>query len=785
MRAQTLAFIAALAVVTVLMAGGALARTVVIGEDHAADLGAALNRALQEAPAMLLPDATLVAVEGSLLRRLVPNATARVASKSVVGLTPGEYGLVVTGVAADGSEIAIGESLRLTVAAGQVLEIALPPAADPIATYSVYAGRPGTETIQVQEALPGTIVRLTDPAEFFLRRRHEVPYYPNGPGPPVLLRVAVAAYEGERLRKLGAVQQVLVGLGQGLRVSLPTERGFTYAIFAATGTAGERRLVGGLSPGSSHLLSEMSPPRDAPPLPSRALRVEIEAGDYTQARAIVVDRPEVTIACRAPVTIRVRHGFDQAAVMINPSILGSHASDNVGVHRLHDVVIEGCTWDMSGQIETATAPVPDDARNFAVMAWATDRLTLRGLRVRNNLRGGLSALSCSDVRMEGNSIERNRGRAQSDEEGRLLPGRGVGNAINIARNAPFSDPVGDERQTRSVVVNNIVMGDDYGEMYGIVVGAGGATENTISGNTISRVRGACIALEGQNERDSGRTTISGNTCHRTGGIISDDANGSHGDTEMRAVSITGNTITDSRAAGLAVSSSNTTVVGNVIDGCHLDSTASGCILITPPRPPAGTVRRGTRNLLVGSNVISVGRESRAQPPAGIYVNGAVPIAHLLLLDNRIDCERTPASTGVQISGDVTDVILRGSSISDCGGDGVVITDFSMPGSKVPQRLLAEANVFRNLNLSQRWVDGRHPVGAAFRFLIDGPGNASAGHRLRDNRATDEQNPSRLRYGVVLDCERPGAIREVRLERNEWNARIEDVYKGGAADVVER
>ncbi|HUI25743.1 MAG TPA: hypothetical protein VL403_06620, partial [Candidatus Kryptonia bacterium] len=111
------------------------------------------------------------------------------------------------------------------------------------------------------------------------------------------------------------------------------------------------------------------------------------------------------------------------------------------------------------------------------------------------------------------------------------------------------------------------------------------------------------------------------------------------------------------------------------------------------------------------------------------------------------------------------------------------TDFSMTHVKVPQRLTAIDNVFRNLNLSDRWMDGRHPIGAAFRFMIDGLGSVSAGHRLRGNRVTDSHNPPRLRYGVIFDPEKPGQITDVRLDGNEWNARTDDVYNGGVSDLV--
>lgn len=771
----------------VLIGRGASAGVVVIDPAAAgADLGAAVNRALAEAPGVLLPDASVGPAPGSLIEPLQPNGKARAVPKKATSLASGDYSVVVTGVAEDGTEVAVGEPLRATVGADEVLEVVVPAAATEsgVVTYSVYAGPLGNETLQAQELPPEATIRLIDGTEFFNRRRGEVPYYRGGPGPPVAVRIVVGAYVGDRLVRLGGVQKLSLRSKQSVRVTMPKTPDLSYGVFAASGPGPERLQARGLTPGASSVLSKLR--KDGDPLPSGALRIEIAPGDYTQASMIVIDRPQVTLVCQTPSEIRVTHRFDQSAVLVNPSILSSASADNVGIHRLRDVVVEGCTWDMSGQIETATEPAPDDFRNFAVMAWATDGLTLRNLRLRNNLRGGLGTLSCSDVRLEDNRIERNRGRAQSDDEGRLLPGRGVGNAINVARNAPFSDPVGDWRQTRTVIAGNIVVGDDYGEMYGIVAAAGGAAENTITGNTVSHLRGPCIALEGQNARDSGRTTISGNTCTDTGGIESDNASGGLADSEMRDVTISGNTVSANRAAGIAVSSSNTAVVGNVIDGCHLGSSESGCILITPPRPSgAAGEHAGTRNLLVADNVISLGKGSRSQPPVGVYVNGPVPIRHLSISHNRIDCERTARSDGVQISGDVADIVLSGNDISDCGGDGVVITDFSMVKVKVPQRLTATGNVFRDLNLSDRWMDGRHPVGAAFRFMIDGIGTTSSGHRLRHNQVTDSHVPPLLRYGVIFDAERPGAINDVRLEGNEWNARTDDVYKTGVTDLVVR
>ncbi len=772
----------------------ASAGSVIIDPASAAhDLGAAVNQVMAAMPAVLTSDPTVDVIGGALIAQLPANATARAVPKNVTALKPGEYSVIVAGVTANGAEVAAGTPLPVTVGADQIVEITLPTGTPPLSSYTIYAGRGGAETLQAQELAPGSTVRLIDPTEFFNRRAGEVPYYPNGPGPPVIVRVIVAAYSGERLVKLSAEQELHVAATQSIRVTLPNLPELTFAVFASAGPERERLQVRGLRPGSAYTLGVLRD--DGEPLPSRALRIEIAPGDYEQATRIVIDRPEVTLACATPTTIRVTHGFDQSAVLINPAILGPHPNplpegggaggvgDNVGVHRLHTVTIEGCTWDMSGQIEAAATPPPDDVRNFAVMAWATDEVTLRGVGIRNNLRGGLNALSCSDVRIEDSRIERTRGRAQSDDHGRLLPGRGVGNAINVARNAPFSNPVGDARQTRTIIANNLIVGDDYGEMYGIVVAAGGASENTIIGNTVSHLRGACIALEGQNGRDSGRTTISGNTCTDTGGIISDNASGGLADSEMRAVTIAGNTISASRAAGIAVSSSNTSVSGNVVDGCQFDGTASGCILITPPRPSGAATRAGTRNLLVADNVIVLGAATHAQPPVGVYVNGAAPITSLTLAHNRIDCERTPNSLGVHLSGDVTDAVLHGNVISDCGGDGVLVTDFSMVGVPVPQRLIASDNVFRNLNLSDRWMDGRHPVGAAFRFMIDGIGTTSAGHRLRSNQVTDERAPPHVRYGVIFDAERPGAITDVHLDGNEWNARTDDVYNTGATDVV--
>ncbi|MBI1816447.1 MAG: right-handed parallel beta-helix repeat-containing protein [Deltaproteobacteria bacterium] len=779
MIAKIVAMIAAMLAVQV--ASAASANVTAIDRTHAGhDLGAAVNQALTAMPGVLAPDATMDVMGGALIAQLPANATVRAVPKNVTALQPGEYSVIIAGVAVDGTEVAAGAPLGVTVGVDQVVEITLPPATPTVSSYTVYAGRAGAETLQAQELAPGAIVRLIDPTEFFNRRTSEVPYYPNGPGPPVIVRVLVAAYSGERLVMLGAEQELHVAAMQSLRVAPPDLSGLTFAVFASTGPNRERLQVHGLPPGSAYTLGALHD--DGELLPSPAQRIEIAPGDYEQATMIVIDRPEVTLACATPTTIRVTHGFSQAAVLVNPAILGG-SGDNVGIHRLHDVTIEGCTWDMSGQIETAATPPPDDVRNFSIMAWSTDELTLRGLTIRNNLRGGLSALSCSDVRIEDSRIERTRGRAQSDDHGRLLPGRGVGNAINVARNAPFSDPVGDAQQTRTIIANNLIVGDGYGEMYGIVVAAGGASENTITGNTISHLRGACIALEGQNAHDSGRTTISGNTCSDTGGIISDNASGGLADTEMRAVTITGNTVSASRAAGIAVSSSNTTVSGNVVDGCQFDGTASGCILITPPRPSGAATRAGTRNLLVADNVIALGAATHAQPPVGVYVNGAAPITSLTLAHNRIDCERTPNSLGVHLSGDVTDTVLHGNVIGDCGGDGVLVTDFSMVGVPVPQRLTASDNVFRNLNLSDRWMDGRHPVGAAFRFMIDGIGTTSAGHRLRSNQVTDESAPPHLRYGVIFDAERPGAITDVHLDGNEWNARTDDVYNTGATDVV--
>ncbi len=777
----------AIPVILAVLSRGAPAEVVRIDPSQAGgDVGAAVNRALARAPGVLRPEAKLALVPGAMIAPLRPNAKVRAVPKKVTALRAGDYSVIVSGVAADGSEVAVGEPLPVAVGAGEALEIVVPAKAsdDRIAAYSVYAGPAGAETLQAQELAPGKSIRLIDATEFFNRRLDEVPYYAHGPGPPVAVRVVVAAYAGDRLVTMGTQVAVRVGPGQSVRVIAPKTADLTYAVFAASGPGRERLQTSGLRPGGSLVLPALQ--RDGELLPSRALRVEVAPGDYTQSSTIVIDRPGVTLDCRTPVTIRVAHHFDQAAVLVNPSILGSVAGDNVGRRRLHDVVIEGCAWDMSGQIETAAAPAPYDFRNFAVMAWATDGLTVRGVGIRDNLRGGIGTLSCSDVRIEGNHIERNRGRAQSDGRGRLLPGRGVGNAINVARNAPFSDPIGDERQTRTVIADNLIVGDDYGEMYGIVAAAGGAAQNTIIGNTISRLRGPCIALEGQNARDSGRTTISGNTCTDTGGIQSNNASGGLADSEMRAVTITGNTVSASRGAGIAVSSSDTAVVGNVVDGCHLDSTESGCILITPPRPNGKPGKHaGTRNLLVADNVISLGTASRSQPPVGVYVNGPVPIRHLSLANNRIDCDRTPVSDGVRISGDVTDILLSGNDISDCGGDGVVVTDFSMAKVKVPQRLIATGNVFRDLNLSDRWMDGRHPVGAAFRFMIDGIGTTSRGHRLRHNQVTDSHVPPRLRYGVIFDAERPGAIDDVKLEGNEWNARTDDVYQTGVTHLVVR
>lgn len=747
------------------------------------DLGAAVNQALAQAPAVLIPDAAVDVVGGMLIAPLPAGVKARAVPKMVTALNPGEYSVVVAGVAVNGETVAVGEPQGVLIGAGEALEISLPLAMSPVATYSVYAGPPGGESLQAQEVAPETSVRLIDATEFFNRRLGEVPYYPNGPGAPVTVRVIVAGYAGERLVKLGAVQEVRVAARQGVRVTVPAEPGLSYGVFAASGPDRERLQVRGLAPGAVHVLAALR--QDGEQLPSRAQRIEIAPGDYEQATMIVINRPAVTLACMAPATIHVTHGFDQAAVLVNPAILAAPGGtgDNAGRHRLYDVAIENCSWDMTGQIETASAPPPDDLRNYAVFAWATDGLTLRGLRIGNNLRGGLGALSCSDVRIEGNRIERNRGRAQSDDRGQLLPGRGVGNAINVARNAPFSDAIAAARQTRTVIANNIIAGGDYGEMFGIAAAAGGASENTITGNTISHVRGPCIALEGQNAGDSGRTTISGNTCTDTGGIVSDNASGGLADTEMRAVTISGNTLSINRAAGVAVSSSDTAVVGNVISGCQLDSRASGCVVITPPRAPGE--RAGSRNLLVSDNLITLGRRSHAQPPVGVYVNGAAPVTHLTLAHNRIDCEQAAGSIAVQLSGDVSDISLHGNDISDCGGDGVVITDFSLSNVRVPQRLTASDNVFRNLNLSERWLDGRHPVGAAFRFMIDGVGNTSAGHRLRHNRVSDERSPPRVRYGVVFDAERLGAITDVQLDGNEWNARSDDVYNAGATEVVAR
>jgi hypothetical protein len=764
------------------------AATVIDSAAAGSDIGAAINRALRDAPARMRPDATLAVASGRLIAPLPRPAKARAVTKPVSALAAGEYSVIVTGVDAAGAEIAAGEAVPVQVVAEQVLEVTV-PAVDASAqteAFSVYVGPPGHETLQAQEVAPGATVRFIDPTEFFNRQLGDVPYYANAQGPPVTVRVVVAAYAGDRLMQLGDEQHLRLGAGQSIRVTVPAAAGLSYRVFAATGVTPLRLQRRDVRAGESVVLGDL---RDGDLLPSRAQRIEIAPGEYRQATMITIDRPELTLACASPATIRVVHGFDQAAVLINPAILvgagtgsGSGMGDNVGVHRLRGVTIEGCTWDMSEQVETASAPPPDDIRNYAAMAWATDELTLRGLTLRNNLRGGIGVLSCSDVRIEGNHIERNRGRAQSDDQGRLLPGRGVGNAINVARNAPFSDPIGDARQTRTVIANNIIVGDDAGEMFGIMAAAGGASENTITGNTISRLRGPCIALEGQNARDSGRTTISGNTCTDTGGILSDNASGGLADPEMRGVTITGNTLSANRTAGIAVSSNNTTVVGNVIDGCQLHATTSGCILITPPRPTTPASHGGTRNLLIANNVIALGPTTRARPPVGVYINGPVPITHLSLAHNRIDCERTANSLGVHVSGDVTDLTLHGNDISDCGGDGVLITDFSMANVKTPQRLHASDNTFRNLNRTDHWMDGRHPLGAAFRFLIDGVGNTSAGHRLRNNRVTDEQSPSRLRYGVIFDAERPGAITDVRLEANEWNARTDDVYNGGATDV---
>ena len=747
-----------------------------------ADLGAAVNRALQHVPAALVPNAELAVSDGSLVARLQPNATLRAAAKNVTGLKPGEYSVIVTGVDAEGAEVAVGDAQHVVIGKDQVAEVTL-PALDPraaVRSFSIYAGPLGRESLQAQEVAPQAIVRLIDPTEFFNRRRGEVPYYANDSAPPVILRVVVAANAGDRLVQISDEQRISVGAGgRSVRVTAPALAGFTYDIFAATGAAQLRLQQRGARPGESVVLAALR--TDGALLPARSMRIDVAPGEYQQSTMIVIDRGDVTLACATPSTIRVAHGYDQAAVLVNPAIVGPNG-DNVGVRRLARVAIEGCTWDMSGQIETASTPPPDDIRNYAVMGWATDELALRGLTIRNNLRGGIGVLSCSDVRVESNRIERNRGRAQSDEQGRLLPARGVGNAINVARNAPFSNPVGDARQTRTVIANNLIVGDDQGEMFGIVAGGGGASENTITGNTLSHLRGPCVALEGQNAHDSGRTTIDGNTCTDTGGMVCDNASGGLADTEMRGVTITGNTISASRSAGIAVSSNNTVVTGNVIDGCQLDSTASGCIVITPPRSTQPTQRGGTRNLLIANNVIALGATTRAQPPVGVYINGPVPITHLSLAHNRIDCERTANSLGVHVSGDVTDVMLQGNDVSDCGGDGVLVTDFSMTDTKVPQRLSASDNTFRNLNLSDRWMDGRHPVGAAFRFMIDGVGNTTAGHRLRNNRVTDEHTPPRLRYGVIFDAERPGAITDIRLDGNEWNARTDDVYNGGATDV---
>lgn len=761
------------------VAGRRAGATIVIDSKNAGDdLGASVNRALSQTPGMLIPEAQIEVVDGRAIESLDPDAIVRTVTKTVAPLGPGDFSVIVTGVATDGGEVAVGAPQTVHVDADEALEIVLPAARSAIASYSVYAGPAGAETLQVQEVAAGTTVRLINPTEFFNRRQGEVPYYPNGPGPPVLMRIVVAAYDGERLVKIGAIQRAQVRAHQSVRVTVPKENGVGYGVFAATGAAPERLQVRGLAPGNARVLASLH--GDGELLPSRSQRIEIAPGDYQQSTPMVIDHPNLALICLAPVTIHVRHGFDQSVVVINPAILGA-GGDNVGVHRLNDVTIENCGWDMTGQIETVSAPPPDDFRNYALMAWATDGLTVQGVRIHNNLRGGIGVLSCSDVRIESNRIDGNRGRALSDDGGRLLSGRGVGNAINVARNAPFSDAIGDARQTRTVIANNVIVGDDYGEMYGIVATAGGAADNTIIGNTITDVRGACIALEGQNARDSGRSTISGNTCTHTGGIISDNASGGLADSQMRAVAISGNTISASRAAGIAVSSNVTAVVGNVIDGCQLDSMTSGCIVITPPRS-AGN-HAGTRNLMIANNAIALGESTRAQPPVGVYINGAAPIAHLTLSQNRIDCERVAGSVGVQISGDASDLSLQGNDIGDCGGDGVVVTDFSLPNVKVPQRLTAIDNLFRNLNLSDRWMDGRHPVGAAFRFMIDGMDNVSAGHRLRGNRASDEHDPPKLRYGVIFDPEKPGQIRDVRLIGNEWNARTDDMYDGGTTDIL--
>ena len=45
-------------------------------------------------------------------------------------------------------------------------------------------------------------------------------------------------------------------------------------------------------------------------------------------------------------------------------------------------------------------------------------------------------------------------------------------------------------------------------------------------------------------------TISGNTCTDTGGIESDNASGGLADSEMRDVTISGNTVSANRAAGI-------------------------------------------------------------------------------------------------------------------------------------------------------------------------------------------------------------------------------------------
>ena len=82
------------------------------------DLGAAVNRALAQAPSELMPDAQIEVIEGSLIEPLKSNATVRAMPKAVASLRAGEYGVIVTGVAADGREVAAGEPLRVTVANG-------------------------------------------------------------------------------------------------------------------------------------------------------------------------------------------------------------------------------------------------------------------------------------------------------------------------------------------------------------------------------------------------------------------------------------------------------------------------------------------------------------------------------------------------------------------------------------------------------------------------------------------------------------------------------------------